>query len=378
MIIEGDLYMRTLLINPETPRIHNMGGANSFPLGLGYIAAVLEKDHNIEVIDMGAEKLNDDSLMDKISEINPEIIGISANTLSFQNAIQIGKKIKQIDNEIMIVIGGAHSNAMPTDPLKYKYFDISVYGEGERTVVELWDKIEKGKSYDDVKGIAFRKNDKITVNPRQELIENLDNLPFPARHLFPMKKYSEEFSLYVSPIYSVGTSRGCPFSCAFCSNNVIFGRTYRTRSPENIVNEIEHLIDGYGVKGIYFREDIFTMNSKRVYGICDEINKRDLDFKWICESRVNTINQEMLRSMKKAGCELIWFGVESGSQRVLDLMHKQITLSQSRNAFSLCKKIKLKAGGSFLIGIPGEKKNESNYSALLAESLRIQTAIKVL
>lgn len=280
-------------------------------MGLGYIAAVLEEDHEVKVVDVCAEKLDDNSFKGIISNINPEIVGITSDTNSFQRAIEIAEMIKQIDKETIIVIGGAHSNALPNYPLKYDCFDIVAHGEGERMAVELWDRIAKGKSYEDVKGIAFRKNDKIVINPRQELIENLDELPFPARHLFPMDKYPGEFGLHASPIYPIGTSRGCPFSCAFCSNNMIFGRKYRSRSPRNIINEIELLINEYGAKGIYFREDIFTLNKKRVIEICNEINERRLDFKWVCESRVNTINEEMLRSMKNAGCELIWFGVES-------------------------------------------------------------------
>ena len=366
--------MRTLLINPDSPMMHGIGGACAFPLGLGYIAAVLEEDHEVKVIDVGAEKVDDDSLSEKVSKIYPEIVGITSDTLSFQRAIEIAQIVKQINKRTIVVIGGAHANALPTDPLKYDCFDITAHGEGERTVIELWDRIEKGESYEDVKGIAFRKNNEIVINPRQELIENLDKLPFPARHLFPMDKYSGEFSSHVSPMYSVGTSRGCPFSCAFCSNNVIFGRKYRFRSPKNIVNEIELLINEYGAKGIYFREDIFTMNKKRVIEICNEIKERKLEFKWVCESRVNTINEEMLRSMKNAGCELIWFGVESGSQKILDLIHKQITIAQSRDAFRLCNKIKLKAGASFLIGTPGEKIEDMYKTINFANELKPEFA----
>ena len=354
--------------------MYGIGGACAFPLGLGYIAAVLEEDHDVKVIDVCAEKLDDDLLSKKISKIDPEIVGITSDTLSFQRAIEIAQIVKQINKEIIVVIGGAHANALPAYPLKYDCFDISVHGEGERTVIELWNRIEKGKSYEDVKGIAFRKNDEIVINPRQELIENLDELPFPARHLFPMDKYSAEFRLYVSPIYSVGTSRGCPFSCAFCSNNVIFGKKYRFRSPKNVVNEIELLIDEYGAKGIYFREDIFTMYKKRVIEICNEIKERKLEFKWFCESRVDTINEEMLRSMKNAGCELVWFGVESGTQKILDYVHKQITIEQSRAAFRLCKKIKLRAGASFLIGVPGENIEDIYKTIEFAKELKPEFA----
>ena len=289
--------MKTLLINPDSPRMYGMGGGSAFPLGLGYIAAVLEEFHDIEVIDIGAEKLDENSLISRISRVNPEIVGITSDTLTFQRSIEIAEMVKKIDEGIKVVIGGAHANALPTYPLNYECFDISIYGEGERTAVELWDKIENGQSHEEIKGIAWKQKDKIIINPRRELISNLDDLPFPARHLFPMDKYSGEFGFKISPTHAVSTSRGCPFSCSFCSNNVVFGRRYRSRSHENVVDEIELLISDFGAKGIYFREDIFTANKKRVANICNEIQRRGLEFEWICESRVNTINEEILRTM---------------------------------------------------------------------------------
>lgn len=346
--------MKTLLINPDTPRIRGLGGVNCFPLGLGYIAAVLDASHEVKVIDVRAEKLDNDSLGEAISKISPRIVGITSMTIAFSRAIEIAKMVKQINNDTVVVVGGAHSNVWPDYPLKYDCFDISIYGEGERTAVELWDGIERGESYEDIKGIAHKKDGEVIINQRRELIENLDELPFPARHLFPMSKYEDESNLYVSPVYSVGTSRGCPFSCAFCSSNICFGRSYRFRSPKNVVDEIELLINEYNARGIYFREDLFTVNEKRVIATCDEIKKRGLNFKWECESRVDIVNEEMLKAMKSAGCEYIWFGVESASQEMLDYLNKQITLSQVREAYSLCKQIGIKAGASFLIGVPGE------------------------
>lgn len=349
--------MKTLLIQPDAPKMYRMGStcSRSFPLGLGYIAAVLEKYYDVIIIDMRVENIPSDSLKAKIAEINPKIVGITSDTISFHQALEIAQIVKQVNKEITVVIGGAHANALPTNPLKYDCFDISVYGEGEKTARELWRRIEKDLSWEDVNSIAFRKNGEIVVNPKNELIENLDELPLPARHLFPVEKYSGEFDGYARPVFPVNTSRGCPFSCSFCSNNVLFGRKYRFRSPQNVVDEIEMLINDYQAKGIHFTEDIFTANKNRVIEICDEITKRNLHFKWFCESRVNTIDRQMLQRMKHAGCEVVWFGVESGSQRILNLIDKKITLEQSKQAFRLCKKIKLKAGATFMIGIPGEK-----------------------
>lgn len=366
--------MKTLLIHPDTPIVYGIGGQCAFPLGLGYIAAVLERQHDIKVIDVGVERLNNDSLRKSISKVSPEIVGITSDTLTFQRAIEIAKVVKQVGRKIIVVIGGAHSNVLPAYPLKYDCFDISVYGEGERTVGELWDRIEKGESYEDIKGIAFRGRDGIIVNPKRELIENLDELPLPARHLFPMNRYSGGSALFAHPVYPIGTSRGCPFSCAFCSNNVVFGRKYRFRSSESVVNEIELLINEYNAKGIYFREDLFTVNEKRVIALCDAIRKRGLDFDWECESRVNTINEEMLTVMKRAGCKQIWFGVESGSQKILDYLNKQITLSQIREAYRLCQRVGIKAGASFMIGVPGETIDDVQNTIALAEELKPEFA----
>ncbi|GAH48998.1 unnamed protein product, partial [marine sediment metagenome] len=160
----------------------------------------------------------------------------------------------------------------------------------------------------------------------------------------------------------------------FCSNNVVFGRKYRFRSSESIVNEIELLINEYNAKGIYFREDLFTVNEKRVMALCDEIRKRGLDFDWECESRVDTINEEMLTAMKGSGCKLIWFGVESGSQRILDDLNKQITLSQIREAYRLCQRVGIKAGASFMIGVPGETIDDIQNTIALAEELKPEFA----
>ncbi|MFC1897613.1 B12-binding domain-containing radical SAM protein [Chloroflexota bacterium] len=367
--------MKTLLINPNTPKIYDIGGARSFPLGLGYVAAVLEAHNEVMVIDVGAEGLSNDTLSNRITEIMPEIVGITSDSITFQRSIEIAELVKLIDKETIVVIGGAHANVWPTYPLKYECFDISVYGEGEQTVVELWNRIESGNSYEDIKGIAFKGKNGIVVNPKRELIENLDELPFPARHLFPMDKYGKDDSnLHVSPVYSIGTSRGCPFMCAFCSNNVVFGRKFRSRSPKNIVDELHLLINQYQAKGIYFREDIFTANKQRIISICNEIKTRGLHFEWECESRINTVDEEMLKAMKEAGCKLTWFGIENGSQRILDYLHKQITLQQIRKTYSLCKSVGIKAGASFLIGVPGETINDIHHTISFAKELKAEFA----
>ncbi|WAC06787.1 MAG: radical SAM protein [Thermodesulfobacteriota bacterium] len=341
-------------------------------MGLGYIAAVLEKIHEVFIIDVLAEGLTLETFAERISVLAPEIVGITSDTISFQRAIDMAQKIKEIKNDIIVVIGGAHTNAFIDYPLQYNCFDVAVYGEGERTIVELLEKISEGLSFETVKGIAFRQDGRTVVNSPRELIEDLNSLPFPARHLFSMSKYNlgSGSMLDVLPVFTVNTSRGCPYRCRFCSNNKAFGKKYRSRNAQNVVDEIEMLQRDYGAKGIYFREDLFTLQSQRVIEICKEIRRRKIEVKWECECRVNTVSEKMLLSMKESGCEVVWFGVESGSQRVLNYIQKDITLDQVRKAFELCSKIGLRAGASFLIGLPGETLEDIEQTVSFASELK--------
>ena len=349
--------MKTLLITPPIAKIRvAFHQSPSLPLGLAYIAAVLDQSHNVKILDNYLENLDKEELKKRIHLVKPEIVGITSDSFSFSYAGEIANAVKEVDKNIITVMGGPHANVFPDAPLKHDSIDISVYGEGELTVIELWNKIEKGESLKDVKGIGYKNNDKIVINPPRELIKNLDELPFPARHLFPMDRYERREKQYldnIEPIDWMNTSRGCVFNCTFCDTREIFG-IYRFRSPENIVDECELLVNKYGIKGVYFREALFTLNKKRVLGICSELKERGLDIVWACDSRIDTIDKEMLKSMKDAGCRTVWFGIESGTQEILDYLHKGITVHQIKDIVKLSKECGMKVGGSFMIGIPGE------------------------
>ena len=348
--------MKTLLINPPTSEIRvAFKRLPTLPLGLVYIAAVLEQSHSVKILDNYLENLNKEQLKKRISLVKPEIVGITSDSFSFSSAVEVANIVKEIDKNIITVIGGPHANVFPDAPLKHDSVDISVYGEGELTAIELWDKIENGGSLKEVKGIGYKNNGKIIINPPRELIKNLDELPFPARHLFPMERYERKEKQYlgIEPIDWMNTSRGCPFNCTFCDNREIFGN-YRYRSPENVVDEIELLVSEYGIKGVNFREALFTLNKKRVLGICNEIKKRRVDISWFCDSRIDTVDKEMLLSMKDAGCKTIYYGIESGTQEILDYINKGITIPQIKDIVKLSKECGMTVVGSFMIGIPGE------------------------
>jgi radical SAM superfamily enzyme YgiQ (UPF0313 family) len=346
----------------------------TMPLGLGYIAAVLEATgHSVKVIDNCVERQNYRQLEESISRAAPEVVGISSDSFSFEDAVATAKAVKGLDKNITVVAGGPHANVWPDAPLHSPYFDISVYGEGERTAAELWEHLEGGEPIQEVKGIAYRKNGKIVTNPRRELVTDLDELPFPARHLFPFEKYCRrELSnhLDVEPVDTINTSRGCPFACRFCSNNPASGRIYRYRSAPNVVAEMELLVNKYRTRAIYIREDIFTLNKKRVLEICWLMKERGIDLTWACESRADTADEEMLRAMKDAGCGLIWFGVETGCQRILDSLNKGISVPQVERTFRACKALGIKAGASFMLGIPGETIQEMHQTIDFACALK--------
>jgi radical SAM superfamily enzyme YgiQ (UPF0313 family) len=212
--------------------------------------------------------------------------------------------------------------------------------------------------FKNVKGIAHKEGNIIKETQPQTVTENLDDIPSPAWHLLPLELYPRKppppRRLNAYPMDSHNTSRGCPFNCRFCSLPESLHRTFRTFSPERMLHEIRFLKEKYGTKGLYFREDNFTVSKKRVIEFCKLMIKEKMDIQWICESRVDLVNLEMLQIMKDAGCNYIWFGVESGSNRVLQMLNKGISIKESIKCFQLCKKAKIDTGASFMIGVPGE------------------------
>ena len=349
--------MKILLIQPEVPKESPFGKVLTPPIGLMYIAAVLENNgFDVAILDNNLLELSEQQLSKRIKGENPDLVGISLDCIRLYPSLAIANSVKTIfQDQVPVVMGGPHVNVRYGRVIQYPDVDFVVYGEGEYTMLELCEAIAKNKPKDSIRGLGFKANGKIRINPPRPLIENLDELPFPALHLVPVTKYPRkgEFCGNI-PIGQVSTSRGCPFNCAFCSNTYVWGRKYRYRSAENVLEEIKIHVEKYGAKGIYFREDCLTINRKRVINICEGIKKEGLDIKLDCESRVDTVDRELLKNMREAGCENIWFGVESGNQKTLDMMNKGITLEQTRKAFELCKEVGIKTGASIMLGIPYE------------------------
>ena len=344
------------------------------PLGLAYLAAMLEKEgHEVDIIDAQALKLSISQIKKEIEERQPDLLGVTSVTPTIYEALELIKITKSVSPYTFTVLGGPHVSFLPIKTLEEcPQLDAVCIGEGEETVVDLAKTVECGGNLSNVRGIAYRSEGGIVKNPPRPLISDLDSLPFPARHLLPMNKYT--ILGKKSVIGHLMTSRGCPFNCIFCSSSLLFGKKFRGRSPENVVDEMEHVISEYKARTIEFADDEFTLNRKRVEGICYEIRKRGLDVFWACSSRVDTISKDLLKKMKRAGCFLIYYGIESGSQRILNFIRKGITIDKVIRAIKWTKEVGIKTLGSFIIGFPGETEEDIKKTISLAKKLRLDYA----
>lgn len=351
--------MDTLLINPyDENAVKNGLGFVSPPLNLMYLGGALEDDsYKVKIVDDDFKQLGIKKISKILSKLNPTLVGVTATTSTIKNALEYVKLAKNLLPDSLTVIGGPHPTFTPFETLKScPELDVVVMGEGEKTMVEL-----AGKSLDEnngklkeVKGITYRDDGNIKANPPRELIKDLDSLPFPARHLVPFESYGTTQGKSSDMI----TSRGCVFNCGYCSSSLIMGKKFRTRSPENVVDEIEQLVERYKLENIAFMDDTFMLDKRRANAIADEIKNRGLDIGFVASSRVDMVNKSLLEKLRSAGLRTLYYGVESGSQRILDLMKKGITLKQAENAVRAAKDVGVEVLTSFILGYPGETYEE--------------------
>jgi anaerobic magnesium-protoporphyrin IX monomethyl ester cyclase len=328
------------------------------PLGLAYVASSLEKaGFQVEILDNYLLKMPIDEIKQRVRRLTPEILGITCGSVTYRRCIETAKAVKAVLPSCKIVVGGWHPSYMPESMLQHPEIDYVVMGEGERAIVELANSITKGEDISviaKISGLAYRYKGKIVKNaPR--FIEDLDTIPFPARHLLPMHLYLREIEyLGAKPVDTMNIVRGCPYNCAFCETKKLWGSKCRAFSPPRVVDELNQMVSNYDTKGVYFVGDNFTIRKKSTIKFCKELKKSKLDLQWVCDTRVDLISRELLKEMKAAGCQTIWFGVESGSSRILKKINKQITLQQALHAFRLCRKEEIRTASSFMLGIPGE------------------------
>jgi anaerobic magnesium-protoporphyrin IX monomethyl ester cyclase len=364
-----------LLINPK------LENAKSFwlPLGLAYIASYLEKySFKVGVIDANVLQLEAEGVASTIQE-EPALVGISAMTGSIYSAWDIAKSIKKRFPKAIIVLGGHHPSVLPEESLKKEFVDVVVIGEGEETMKELATAIiNKILDLDKIKGIAYKTGpNEIKCTQPRSLIENLDELPFPAWHLFPsLSKYISE-AYKKLPVAYIFTSRGCPYRCTFCYSG-IFSKRFRARSPENIISEVEYLKKNFGIKEFHILDDNFVLDEKRAAKFCNLLIERKINLPWAAVGgiRVNLVQRfpQLIELMAKSGCYRTAMGIESGNQQILNNIQKDITLEQVRGAVKILNKAGILVGGFFMIGNYGETEKTVEDTIKFAKSLSLDYA----
>jgi anaerobic magnesium-protoporphyrin IX monomethyl ester cyclase len=342
-----------------------------FPLGLGYLAAVLRKNgFDVSVLDSCIEKMDIDSIMRRIKELKPQVIGIGSLTHLLKSSVELASRIRRFDNGIKIIFGGPHATYDFEKLLRLECIDYIVIGEGEQTFLELCDKIKDNEPVNTVKGIAFKKDDgTVQKTPARPLIEDLDSLPYPARDLLDFTKYIKSYGVLEKSV-DILSSRGCTNRCVFCSSSHLFGR-WRPRSVENIVSEIKELLRQYPViKSINFMDDDFTVDKQRVLNFCNTMIAEGLNkLSWVCLARVDQLDEEMVRAMKAAGCVRVHLGIESGSPQILKNINKRISLQQAYESVRILSRAKIEAYSFFMFGHPGETAETVRMTRRFAQSL---------
>jgi radical SAM superfamily enzyme YgiQ (UPF0313 family) len=347
-----------ILINPclfKKGRNIWKGIDSCFPsLGLASIAAyVRQKGFRVKIIDAPALRISVESfenyLRDNYSNEQPRYVSFTAVTPSIRNAYAMAKIVKKIYPQTKIVFGGVHATVLSKEVIGQDEVDIVVRGEGEITFYEIL----SNRELSGIDGIVYQKDSQIIFNKERERIKNLDDLPWPAYNLLPMDKYYPAKGSYQRlPAMSMLTGRGCPGQCTFC--NKTLGKLMIFRSAQSLIEEIKMLIKDYGIKQIMFYDDTFTVYKENVRKFCHLLLEQNIDISWCCFSRVDYVDLDLLKLMKKAGCHQIMYGIESGDQNVLDSINKNITLNLAREVVKLTKLAKIDVRGAFMVGNPIE------------------------
>jgi len=324
------------------------------PLGLGYIAGSLIKDgHNVKLLDCIKEDID---VLKEIRETSPDFIGITILSISYGVAIKLIKDIRK-NSDTKIVIGGAHVSALPEQSLKDTEADFAVIGEGEETFRELC----SNNDYKNINGLAFRKDEEIIINKPRDLIKDIDSIPFPAWEIinpdtYPPTPHGAFYKHF--PIAPITTTRGCPFNCIFCASKCTWKQKLRVRSAKNVVDEIEYLNKKFGIQEFHFEDDNFTFSRSHVVDVCNEILERKLNIVWACPNgvRIDKLDYEIVSLMKKSGCYQLSFGIESGSQEIINSINKHMDLKIVPNVVKMVKSLGIKTCGFFIVGLPEDTK----------------------
>ena len=345
------------------------------PLGILYLGAVLqERGMEVSVLDQPAKGFTIEETVNWVEKEDPDILGFSTFASSGRTAALISKKVKEKNPNVITVFGNYYATFNSERVLrKYPSVDIIVRGEGENTAIELVSCLRNKDSLKKVRGITFKNGENIVSTPDQPLIKDLDSLPFPDRELIDDEYHSIIAGANVAPkkFTSMVSSRGCVYRCRFCSCQRFARGMWRSRSVQSTLDEL-HFLASEGYEQFIFIDDSFTLNQKRVIKLCREMRKEKIDLEWICEGRVDNCSYEMLREIARAGCRILYFGIESANQRLLNYYNKQTTPQQSKTAVKTARKAGIDAVvGSFIVGAPDETKEEIQNTIEFAKQIPI-------
>jgi len=343
---------------------------NSPPLGLAYLAAVVERaGGRVALMDAAVEDLSMEETVERIARFAPDVVGLTSTTNFFCNALELAEALKKTLPGVTLMLGGPHVSSHVEETLTNAGFDFACVGEGETTTLELLRALAAGESLREVAGIAFRDRGAVVRTAPRPLLENLDELPMPARHLLKLDRYIPQPNDGPHlPKTAVISSRGCPYRCIFCDHG-IYGNTYRSFSAGRIVDEMQELVTRYGIRDIAFVDSLFMISVKRVDDIVEEILRRGLKVHWTCTIRANITTPEILEKMKAAGCWRVRLGVEAGNAEVLKLIRKEVTKEQVARVARMADDAGLHPKGFFMLGHPGETRARILESIDFARSL---------
>lgn len=376
--------MKIALINPPAADVHLYGQKANFesPLGLAMLAAyVRERGHEPIIVDVAAEELTPEETVARIAEIDPSLVGITANTVMMPPATRMAALVQERLPEVLVVLGGKHVSVIPEDVYNGQdvVFDVSVLGEGEETFLEIVETLgghgskkaflADRSALEKIRGIAFQRDGKFHQTPPRPFIRDLDKLPFPARDLLPLHLYKPAGHRHKRlPAFSMVAIRGCPYPCTFCSEA---RTTVRFSSPARVVAEIEHLVETYGAKEITFWDDTLTLNKKWMYDLCDRLTEKKLGVVWSCFAAINTITTELLARMKAAGCWNIFYGIEAAD----DSVQKHIRIQKFGSTDHVKQTIRqtqaagIEVRAAFMVGLPGETPATAMKTLTMAKEL---------
>ncbi|RZN61868.1 B12-binding domain-containing radical SAM protein [Methanonatronarchaeum sp. AMET6-2] len=365
--------MKVLLVQPHAAEelvFKEVIGLTVQPMGLAYIASSLERDgHEVRIMDMPAEDKDMDDFIGELKDYRPDVLGLYIATYRSENALELTRASKKVLPEITTICGGPHSSMVAEELVQNRSIDIVVCGEGEVTIRRVLQELGGG-DLGGVRGIVYMDGDTSVSTEPRELVEDLDSLPWPSRRLFDRDRYRLMDHLDIATIVS---SRGCTYGCNYCTVPALYGNRWRARSPEDVVDEMIHVEEKYDPDIIMFLDDNFDLDEDRVWSICDEIDRRGLEVPWGCLSGgLQDGKPELTKRMSEAGCRVIGYNLEAGSEKSIDTLNRGVSLDEAREALRLSGELGMIRILNIVIGFPGEDEEDIKQAIQFAKDVNVE------